>query len=110
MVEENGGVSSGKGGRAAGARNIRVNITKLVSYDDSTIVREFEGVGAFDEFARGFELEGREDRDVQELVLASRDEVSLVSLGVGSQKADKSCMVCAGRDELSRAGCWRGRS
>jgi len=73
--------------------DIRVDITKLVAYDDGAIMCELEGVGAFDEFTRGFELERREDGDVQVLVLASRDEVGLVVLGVGSQEADESCMV-----------------
>ena len=79
----------------------RVDIAKLISNDDSAITGDTEGIGALHELARAAQLERRQLRDVQELILAGGDEESLITFSVGRQESNECCMVRARRDELS---------
>lgn len=84
-------------------RCLRVDIPKLVPYYDGTIPSDFESVGALYEFAGGFQLEGRQEGDVQVLVLASGDEVRFIPFCVGDQQAYECRVVGRGSDESSSA-------
>ena len=88
-------------------KDAHVHVAKLVADDNLPLLSHFECIGSLRQRPRVDELELRQSRDLQLLVLAGRDQVDGrgCRIRVGAEEPNQRCVMTGARDRCVRPAC-----